>query len=199
MGDLFLMILILVVVIGGCLGVIWFSKEMIKKRALTNALQMPEETKRLLKQQPFRAMEVTREQRIRHCICSAIIGLVVYLIILAGGIFRTNDNGESLDKSAFTFVAIFFFVVILFFVIKDILKVAPWKEIYRIKAISSLTVHGSQHAEYICYYDFIKCEFVADALPDTTSLRKVQKSPEGIFDVLVIAGNRRLRVIDVAK
>lgn len=198
MPNLLKMIILLIIIIGGFFFVMRLSKEVVRKRALKNALQMSDDIKRLLKQ-PMGYAEVAMKDRLKHAIRSGMIGLVVYVFILCIGFFKGFIQDATFDIKTYFLASLVILAFIVLLVLKDILKVAPWSEVYRVKAISCLSVHGSNHAEYVCYYDFVKAEFVAEALPDTTLLSKVRKSPEGIFDVLVIAGNRRLKLIDVVK
>ena len=198
MIDLFKMIFILFLFIGGCLFAMWLIKQSTKKQALNNTLKITEDMKQALKQS-FRSAGVSTKDRLKHVMRSTIIGTVVYIFILVVGIIKGVLEDNSFDLKTYLLGSLVILAFIVLLIIKDILKVAPWQDVYRIKALPSLSVHGQNHAIYVCYYDFVKGEFVADTLPDTTSLAKVATSPEGFIDVLVIVGKRRLKLIDIIK
>ena len=155
MLNLIKMIILLIIIIGSCLFIIWLSKEITRKKALNNALQMSEDMKRLLKQSVGYA-EVSMKERLKHVIRSGIIGAVVYLFILLIGFINMSIKNITFETDTYVFSSLVILAFIVLLVIKDIIKVAPWAEVYRVKAVSCLSVHGSNHAEYVCYYDFVK-------------------------------------------
>lgn len=195
MQRLLPMIIMLIVVISIPLLILWLIKELSRKRALNNVQQLPVEVQRLLKE-PAGYTEITMKDRLRHSLRIIIIGFTIYLIVFIMGIVKNFVSDLELDLKTYFLGSLIVLVFIVVFVLKDLFKVAPWTEVYRVKAIPCFrTVKNT----YVCYYDFVKGELAVGELPDTSSVASVNASPEGIFDVLVSAKKHHLKLIDIIK
>lgn len=192
------MILVLIIVISIPLFILWKIKEAYRKKALDIAQQLPIDIQHLLKASAGYT-EITMKERLQHSLRIIIIGLIIYIIGFSFGIVKNAVSDSALDFKSYFWGALVLLAFIIIFILRDLFKVAPWSEVYRIKAIHCLTIHGAGHAVYVCYYDFIKEELAVDALPDTSSIAKINTSQEGLFDVLVAAKNHRLKLIDIIK
>ncbi|MDE6761991.1 MAG: hypothetical protein K2J90_15140 [Lachnospiraceae bacterium] len=195
MWGLLPMIIMLIVVISIPLLILWLIKELSRKQALNNAQRLPVEVQRLLKE-PAGYTEITMKDRLRHSLRIIIIGFTIYLIVFIMGIVKNFVSDLELDLKTYFLGSLVVLAFIIVFVLKDLFKVAPWTEVYRVKAIPCFrTVKNI----YVCYYDFVKEELAVGELPDTSSITSINTSQEGIFDVLVIARKHHLKLIDIIK
>lgn len=195
MQRLLPMIIMLIIVISIPLLILWLIKELSRKRAFNNIQRLPVEVQRLLKE-PAGYAEITMEDRLRHSLRIIVIGFTIYLIVFIMGIVKNFISDSALDLKTYFLGSLVVLVFIVVFVLKDLFKVAPWSEVYRVKAIPCFqTVKNT----YVCYYDFVKGEFAVGELPDTSSVTSINASPEGIFDVLVSAKKHHLKLIDIIK
>ncbi len=198
MRDLLLMIFVLIVVIAIPLLILWLVKELNRKRAWNIAQQLPVNVKRLLRT-PAGYTEITMKERLQHSLRVIIIGIVIYLVIFIIGIVKSGVSDPAFDLKTYFLCSLVILAFIIVFILKDLLKAAPWAEVYRIKAVPCLSVHGTGRGIYVCYYDFIKEELACDALPDTSFITSKYTSPEGVIDILVAAKSKRLKLIDMIK
>ncbi len=195
MWGLLPMIIMLIVVISIPLLILWLIKELSRKQALNNAQQLSVEVQRLLKE-PAGYTEITMKDRLWHSLRIIIIGFTIYLIVFIMGIVKNFVSDPALDLKTYFLGSLVVLAFIIVFVLKDLFKVAPWSEVYRVKAIPCFrTVKNT----YVCYYDFVKEELAVGELPDTSSITSINTSQEGIFDVLVIARKHHLKLIDIIK
>lgn len=198
MRDLLPMIFVLIVVISIPLLILWLVKELNRKRAWNIAQQLPVNVKRLLRT-PAGYTEITMKERLQHSLRVIIIGIVIYLVIFIIGIVKSGASDPAFDLKTYFLCSLVILAFIIVFILKDLLKAAPWAEVYRIKAVPCLSVHGTGGGIYVCYYDFIKEELACDALPDTSFITSKYTSPEGVIDILVAAKSKRLKLIDMIK
>lgn len=198
MVDLLPLIFVLIIVISIPLFMLWMVKELNRKRAWDIAQQLPDDVKRLLKT-PAGYTEITMKERLKHSLRAIRIGIVIYLVIFIIGIVKNGISDAAFDFKIYLIGSFVILAFIIVFVLRDLLKTAPWAEVYRIKAVPCLSVHGTGRGTYVCYYDFIKGELVCDALPDTSFITSKNTSPEGVIDILVAAKSKRLKLIDIIK
>jgi len=196
--DLLPILFVLLIVISIPLLIIWLAKESNRKRAWNMAEQLPEEVKRLLKT-PAGYTEITMKERLQHSLRVIIIGLFVYFIVAIIGIVKSGASNPSFDLKTYFMSSLVILAFIIAFVLKDILKTAPWAEVYRIKAAPCLSIYGTGGGTWVCYYDFIKEEFVCDVLPDTSFITTKNVSQNGVIDILAAAKSNRLKLIDIIK
>ncbi len=196
--DLLPIIFVLLIVISIPLLILWLAKELNRKRAQKMAEQLPEDVKRLLKISAGYT-EITLKERLQHSLRVIIIGLIVYFIFVIIGIVKSGVSDPSFDLKTYFMCSLVILAFIIVFVLKDILKAAPWAEVYRIKAVPCLSIHGTGGGTWVCYYDFIKEEFICDALPDTSFITSKNASQNGVIDILAVAKSNRLKLIDIIK
>lgn len=198
MEDLLPIIFVLIIVISIPLLILWQVREWNRKRAWDIAQQLPDDVKHLLKT-PAGYTEITMKERSRHSLRAILIGIVIYLVIFIIGIVKSSVSDAAFNLKTYLIGSLVVLAFIIVFVLKDLLKTAPCAEVYRIKAVPCLSVHGIGGGIYVCYYDFIKGDFACDALPDTSFITSKNTSPEGVIDILAAAKSKRLKLIDIIK
>ncbi len=198
MPNILQLIAFLTFLIGGYLYIMWLINRSIQKIALKNAQQIPDSTKHLLKQS-YEQTEVSRTERLKYVMRSAIIATIVYFVIFVLGVILLKNAVQAFDMKAYLIIMLVLFIPFFLYFVIDIFKVAPWNTVYRVKAIHCYTTTGKMAQEFVYYYDFIKEDFVVAALPDTTSLCNINTTKDGLFDILVVAKRHRLKLIDVVR
>ena len=182
--DIIRVLLIAVVIISIPLAVLYMVKRNYLNRALKMVTDMPPLRHELSNPDNYR--EADYGERLAYARGSLLKGLAIYLIVIGVGFFRSYiEDGRLYIDEGGIFAAVVIAAGISIFLIKDLLLIAPWVKVYRIKVIK-------------CYYDFIKQDLAAGSIKNNDWLGTDAKNIR-VFDALAIAKRNKLKVIGKAK
>lgn len=196
--DVIRVLLIAVVIISIPLAVLY----MVRRFYINNALKTIENLQSQLRSvlsDPDNYREADYEERAEYARGSLLTGLVIYLLIMGIGFIKTYiEEGRLYIDEGGIFAAVVVAIFISIFLIKDLLLVAPWVTVYRIKVIKCISTMGKNSTDYVCYYDFIKQDFAAGSIKTNNWFGTGTKEIR-VYDALAIAKRNRLKVIGKAK
>lgn len=196
--DVIRVLLIAVVIISIPLAVLY----MVRRFYINNALKTIENLQSQLRSvlsDPDNYREADYEERAEYARGSLLTGLVIYLLIMGIGFIKTYiEEGRLYIDEGGIFAAVVVAIFISIFLIRDLLLIAPWVTVYRIKVIKCISTMGKNSTDYVCYYDFIKQDFAAGSIKNNdwfgTGTKEIR-----VYDALAIAKRNRLKVIGKAK
>lgn len=195
--DIIRVLLIAVVIISVPLAVLYMVKRNYLNRALKMVTDMPPLRHELSNPDNYR--EADYGERLAYARGSLLKGLAIYLIVIGVGFFRSYiEDGRLYIDEGGIFAAVVIAAGISIFLIKDLLLIAPWVKVYRIKVIKCLSTMGDNSTDYVCYYDFIKQDLAAGSIKNNDWLGTDAKNIR-VFDALAIAKRNKLKVIGKAK
>lgn len=175
---------------------------MVRRFYINSALKTLENLQTQLRSvlsNPDNYREADYEERAEYARGSLLTGLVIYLLIIGVGFINTYiKEGRLYIDEGGIFAAAVIAVFILIFLIKDLLLIAPWVTVYRIKVIKCISTMGKDSTDYVCYYDFIKQAFAAGSIKNNDWFGTGAKELR-VYDALAIAKGNRLKVIGKAK
>lgn len=196
--DVIRVLLIAIVIISIPLAVLY----MVRRFYINNALKTIENLQSQLRSvlsDPDNYREADYEERAEYARGSLLTGLVIYLLIMGIGFIKTYiEEGRLYIDEGGIFAAVVVAIFISIFLIRDLLLIAPWVTVYRIKVIKCVSTMGKNSTDYVCYYDFIKQDFAAGSIKNNdwfgTGAKEIR-----VYDALAIVKRNRLKVIGKAK
>lgn len=196
--DIIRVLLIAVVIISIPLAVLYMVKRYYMNKALKTIENLQSQLIPVLSD-PDNYREANYDERLAYARSSLLQGLVIYLLVMGIGFINTYiDEGRLYIDEGGIFAAVVVAIFISIFLIKDLLLIAPWVTVYRIKVIKCISTMGKNSTDYVCYYDFIKQDFAAGSIKTNDWFGTGTKEIK-VYDALAIAKRNRLKVIGKAK
>ncbi len=175
------------------LSIMGLVKYTYKRRALAIVNTMPAELQNLLRH-PAVCKEASGMQRLKYIKKNIIFGILVFVVLVGYGAFRTFIENGTIDIKVYVGVSLVILAFILVFIIRDILRVAPWSEAYQIKAVTCFAT-GDGRECFVCYYDFADGDYSAGGI-SIPRWRKAAIQSGQVVDVLAVITGNKVKVID---
>ncbi len=142
--------------------------------------------------------EVVGKRRWQQAFKSLGYGLLIYVVILLASIFKLFSEGICVDWKTFLIATSIIFVFIVVFILRDFLRVAPWRKVCEISAIIYNTTPYNKGQYNVIYYDYIKGDYAVDTLAGS-AVKKSKMGPNGTsLRVLVVERANSIKVIGVS-
>lgn len=158
--------------------------------------QLPKHIETMLKE-PAGLYQVPEKYRSKYILKTVCFGVAFLLLFVICGGIKGYLTGKTFSRGAWIFSTLVIAIVISMFIIKDISYVLPNRKLYKVKAYFCYhTVNSTYY--YVVFYDF-KCNELSVGKLASNNRRILKLSMRGVFDILVVEKNNKLKVVDIAE
>lgn len=197
-NDILYVLIIACLAMSVPLSVLCFVNRMHWKRARKRAEEISAEIYKVLSD-PQSCREATTEERVDYAKDRTLSFAKTYFAVLClyvlGIIFKvgniSNSNGAWFGAAVWTAI----FVLVL---LSNLIYVAPWAKVYRIKAVKCYEVSNTKESsEYVCYHDFVKDKMEVGRVDVSLGEERVKCGT--MYDVLAVAKKSKIKVFGKTK
>ncbi len=158
--------------------------------------QLPKHIEAMLKE-PAGLYQVPEKYRTKYILKTVGFGVGLILLFVVYGVIKSYLTGKTFSRGAWIFSLVTISIFILIFVLKDASYVLPHRKVYKVKAYFCYhTINSSYY--YVAFYDFKRGEISIGKLV-SNNRKMLESSMRGVFDILVVEKNNKLKVVDIVK